>query len=116
MKLYAKIISEHEIIYQWAPKKEEGWYEIPREPDLANREYLEYDGVKNIIEIKQRPKTSAEVDLEDELAKKEAIRASYSPSEEYKVLRQTIKKIIDGDTDFTEFEKYNQDVEDILDD
>ena len=121
MKLYAEVISENEIQLSWDSNKElgeggKGWYEIEREPDYDNREYLEYNVVDDIIEIKQRPKTQDEIDVEDETTKKEGIRMLYKEMEEFGVLRKTLKKIRDGVTgvDFTEFDKYNQDVEDIL--
>ena len=84
MKLYAKIINEHECTMAWdnikdafneegkkvdyqSPyhTKDDGWYEIEREPDLSIGEYLEYNKELDTIEIKQRVKTQEQVLLEN---------------------------------------------------
>lgn len=83
MKLYAKIDS-HGIRMSWdnikdsfdeegnridyqSPfhTKDDGWYEIPREPDFTIGEYLEYNAETDSIEIKQREKTSKEITREE---------------------------------------------------
>ncbi len=116
MRLYAKLFpGGWEIVYKQIPNAA-GWYEILREPDLENREYLEYSAVKDLIEIKQRPKTQNEIDAENATIKKEEIGKLFTPRNEFRILRETLKKIRDGVTgvDFTEFDNYNQAVEDIL--
>ncbi len=84
MKLYAKVTNENEIELAWdnikdafneegkkvdyqSPyhTKDDGWYEIEREPDLSIGEYLEYNKELNTIEIKQRVKTQEQVILEN---------------------------------------------------
>ena len=44
--------------------KDDGWYEIEREPDLSIGEYLKYNKELNTIEIKQRVKTQEQVNQE----------------------------------------------------
>lgn len=84
MKLYAKVTNENEIELAWdnikdafneegkkvdyqSPyhTKDDGWYEIEREPDLSIGEYLEYNKELDTIEIKQRVKTQEQVILEN---------------------------------------------------
>lgn len=64
-KLYAKIVSDHEVNKMWTrqpPAREDGWYEIEREP--GENEYLEYDEKDDCIVIKKREKSTEELEAE----------------------------------------------------
>jgi len=56
MKLFVKILNVNEYRLAWRDdkSKEEGWYELEREPDPL-LEYLEYDSKRDVIFIKTRP-------------------------------------------------------------
>ncbi len=126
MKLYAKVTNENEIELAWdnikdafneegkkvdyqSPyhTKDDGWYEIPREPDIAVGEYLEYNAGTDAIEIKQREKTPEEIEQKEEREKQEQIRAQY-PIEKVVELQDTaIRALADGQVELPqEYQEY----------
>jgi len=91
------------------------YYELEREPNPENREYVQYNKDKDIVEIKQRPKTQDELDFEAKQKKIEEIRKLYSLNDELKILRKAIATLVEKDIIKDEgFEKYNNDINAIV--
>ena len=125
MKLYAQIINEHELAMSWdnikdsfdedgnkidyqSPyhTKDAGWYEIPREPDLLEREYLEYNSELDIIEIKQREKTPEEIAQKEERDKQKQIQAQYPVEKIIELQDAAIQALARGDGLPQEYQDY----------
>ena len=125
MKLYAQIINEHEIAMSWdnikdsfdeegkklnyqSPyhTKDDGWYEIPREPDLTVGEYLEYNEKTDTIEIKQREKTPEEIEQEKDREKQNKIQAQYSTEKIIELQDAAIRALARGEELPQEYQDY----------
>ena len=72
-KLYVKILSPNCQERQWSSRelfREDGWYELEREPEIEVGEYLEYDPENDCIIIKKREKSTEELEAERKAAVK----------------------------------------------
>jgi len=121
LKLYAQIINEHETALSWdniqdtfdeegkkldyqSPyhTKDDSWYEIEREPNKKEREYLEYNSELDVIEIKQREKTSEELTKKIEDEKHRQLSEQYSINEIIDLQDMAIRALADGETQLPE--------------
>lgn len=75
MKLYAQIRNPNEYRLSWDNSKEDGWYEIEREPNVEAGEYLEYDAGNDCVVIKKREKSAEELESEKQSAIKSQLVA-----------------------------------------
>jgi len=86
--------------------KDDGWYEIPREPDLTVGEYLEYNEKTDTIEIKQREKTPEEIEQEKDREKQNKIQAQYSTEKIIELQDAAIRALARGEELPQEYQDY----------
>ena len=125
MKLYARIINEHEVRTSWdnvpdrfdeegkkidydSPhhRKADGWYEISREPELEEAEHLTYNAEKDCIEIKVREMTPAELAQEEGRAKIAELRTAYPQERVLELQDAAIAALAAGDPLPAEYQEY----------